>query len=286
MSTTTTVERDAVAPQAPAPAWAGTRVSQARVVVSEWIKLRSLRSTVISMVLALVALVGIGLLASAIASGNVAGSNGRGPGRDAADPTALVLSGAGLVQIIVGVLGVLVVTSEYSSGMIRATLAAVPKRLPVLWAKLLVTGAVTLVVTLVGSVVAFFAGQAVLGRGTHATSAIGDPGVLRAVLGTAVVLTAVALLGTALGAVLRSTAGAIASLLGLLLLVPGLATLLLPSSWQNDVTRLLPSEAGSAFTSVTPASGALSPWVGLAVLAAWVVVAVAAAAVRLLRTDA
>ncbi len=268
-----------------------TGVTQLRVLRSEWIKVRSLRSTTITLGLSAVAMIGIGLLASAIASGDVTprggGPGGGGGGRlAAADPTSISLGGADLVQIIVAVLGVLVITSEYSSGMIRATFAAVPRRLPVLWAKLVVTAVVTLVVGEVAAVVAFLGGQAVLSAGGHHTAALGDPGVLRAVLGTGVTLALVAALGVAFGALLRSTAGAISSLLGVLLLLPGLAALLLPSSWQNDVIKVLPSAARAAFTSVTPAADQLSPWIGLAVLAGWVAVFVVGAAVRMVRTDA
>ena len=120
------------------------RVTQWRVIVSEWIKLRSLRSTLFSLLAAVVCTVGLGILISALRANDFK-QNGFTPG-PGFDPTLVSLRGIYLAQLAIGVLGVLVITGEYSTGMIRATLAAVPRRLPVLWAKALVFAAVVFVV--------------------------------------------------------------------------------------------------------------------------------------------
>lgn len=257
-------------------------VTAVRVVRSEWIKLRSLRSTVVTLVAALVVVIGLGVLATAVV-GNGSGSGGPGgPGAGGFDPTDITLSGVTLGQIIVGVLGVLAITGEYSTGMIRSTFSAVPSRLPVLWAKVVVFGGVIFVISLVAAMAAFFIGQGVLGADGVT---LGDDGVLRAVLGAALYMTGIGLLGLALGAILRHTAGAIGALVALILVLPTIAALL-PGSWSEPLTKILPSNAGGVFMSAHPSSALLSPWVGLAVFVAWVVGALAVAAVLMRRRDA
>jgi ABC-type transport system involved in multi-copper enzyme maturation permease subunit len=286
---TTTIAPDspvAVTPRATPP---GLKVTQARVIKSEWIKLRSLRSTLIALGVSVVVVIGLGLLFAAFKSGQISGPNngqgGGGPARGATDPTGISLSGVTLAQLIVGSLGVMIAAGEYSTGMIRSSLAAVPKRLPVLWAKILVFAAVTFVLMLVASLLAFLGGQAVLSSGSAASASLGDPGVLRAVLGSAVQLAGVGVLGLALGALLRNTAGSVATLFGLTLLLPGLMGLF-PDSFANAVSPYLPSNAIGSFVSVTPDSGMLAPGAGLAVFVAYLVVIIGAAAYFLKRRDA
>jgi ABC-2 type transport system permease protein len=249
-------------------------VTQARVVRSEWIKFWSLRSTGVTLAVAVTLLVGIGLLASSMMSSD--GPNEFGP-IDAS------LAGTTFAQLAFGTLGVLFMASEYSTGMIRSSLAAVPQRLPVLWGKIAVFAAVVFVIGLVASAIAFTGGQALIGDGAASWS---DPGVARAVIGSAVVLAGSGVLGLGLGALLRSTPAAISTLFGVMFLLSGVAQLLLPASWRDDVVQFLPANASSAFTSVTQGSGALGPWAGLAVFAAYVAAVVAAAAWRLRRYDA
>ncbi|MEO7352041.1 MAG: ABC transporter permease subunit [Marmoricola sp.] len=261
------------------------RVTTPRVVLSEWFKFASLRSSWITIVAALAVIIGFGALAAAVASGDVQSARpGGDPGMAGLDPTSLSLVGAQLAQIIVGILGVLAVSGEYSSGMIRATLAAVPRRLPVLWGKVVVIGVVSLVVAVPAALGAFFLGQSILGDGANA--ALSDPGVTQAVLGTGAYLAAIALLGLALGALLRHAAGAIGALFVLLWLAPNLLGLLLPASWEDNVLPYLPSNAGASFTSVVPPDGMLSAGTGAAVLVAWLVVLLGTAAVLLKRRDA
>jgi ABC-2 type transport system permease protein len=262
------------------------KVTLPRVVRSEWFKFASLRSSWITIAVALAVVIGFGALAAAVASGDVQPARGGGPADGALgiDPTSLSLAGVGLAQIILGILGVLAISGEYSSGMIRATLAAVPRRIPVLSAKAIVIGAVSLVVAVPGALAAFFVGQAIFGADANAS--LSDAGVTQAVLGTGVYLAAIALLGLALGALLRHAAGAIGTLFALLLLAPNLLPLVLPDSWATTIVPYLPSNAGAAFTSVVPADGLLSAGAGAAVLAGWIVVLLGAAAVLLKRRDA
>jgi ABC-type transport system involved in multi-copper enzyme maturation permease subunit len=135
----------------------------------------------------------------------------------------------------------------------------------------------------VTALVTFFAGQALIGTNGLDTATLGDPGVLRAVLGTAAYLTGVALVGLAVGTLLRSTAAAISTLFGMVFLLPGLGSILLPASWREHVLQLLPSNAGSAFMSVQPAPELLSAGAGAAVFAAWIFVPLGVAAVALKR---
>ncbi|MGH3472115.1 MAG: hypothetical protein ACRDPG_08750 [Nocardioidaceae bacterium] len=257
------------------------RVTQLRVLVSEWTKLRSLRSTVFSLLLALVFILGLSILVPSV---TVAHWPPRDPGELAAfDPTTRSLSGAFLAQLAIGVLGVLVMTSEYATGMIRATFAAVPHRLPVLWAKAFLFAAVTLVLTIPALLVAFVIGQSIFSA-KHIETTLGAPGVARAVIGTALYLTVVGLLGLGLGALFRNTAAGISCLFGALFVLP-IIVHFLPSSLSDPINKYLPSTAGQAILQVKPDSGSLSPWVGFGVFVAYAAVVLAAAAYALIRRD-
>ena len=262
------------------------KVTQWRVIVSEWIKIRSLRSTVYTLLATVVVVVGFGVIAALTSTGAITSGDDGPDGADfGTDPVAISLTGVMLAQLLIGVLGVLVITAEYSTGVIRSTFAAVPKRLPVLWAKAGVLAVVTGVPMLVAVFTAFFTGQAILsGDGTGA--ALTDPGVLRAVLGSVGFLAGVALLGLAIGAIVRNTAGAIAALVAILLLLPGLLGLVLPSGWGDTVVSYLPSNAAAAFTTVNPGADLPSSGAGLAVFAGYLVVLFGVAAVLLVRRDA
>lgn len=254
------------------------RVNQARVIKSEWIKFWSVRSTWITLLIAVLLLVGLGLLASSLFGD---GSDPGGPpGNEPTDPVSASLTGTNFAMLAFGTLGVLLMAGEYSTGMIRSSVAAVPKRLPMLWAKVAVFTAVVFTVALAGSVIVFTAGQAIIDGGASWS----DPGVARAVIGTAVVLTGSGLLGIGLGALMRSTPGAITTLFGVMFLLSGIAALLIPESW-SDVVQYLPQNSASAFTEVTQQSGDLSPWAGLTVFLGYVVAVVGAAALRLKRSD-
>ncbi|MFF0155805.1 ABC transporter permease [Micromonospora sp. NPDC005203] len=248
------------------------KITPGGVVAAEWTKFSSLRSTWITTGISVVLLIALGVIASASFSG------------DNLSSIDLALSGSFLAALSVGVLGALLGASEYTTGMIRATLAAVPRRLPVLWSKSLVAGSTAFVTMTAGAFAAFALGSAVLNDKVGGLS-LGDDGVLRALLGAGLYLGLVAVLGVALGMLVRSSAGAIAILAGLLLIVPGLAALL-PDSISDAITPYLTSNAGSAAMALTQAEGTLAPWTGLAVFAGYVVVTLAAAAYRLKMTDA
>jgi ABC-2 type transport system permease protein len=180
-------------------------------------------------------------------------------GRQSRDPAAASLAALGIA-----VLGVLCISSEYSSGMIRAGLTAVPKRGRVLAAKSPVLAAVTFVVGEATSFTAFFAGQALIsGHAPHA--ALGDPGVARAVAGAGLALTALAVLSVAAGTLLRHPAAAIAAMIALLFVPPAIAQAL-PDSWRNPVTEFWPTQAGSQLTSVHHSAHTLQPWPGFGVM--------------------
>jgi ABC-type transport system involved in multi-copper enzyme maturation permease subunit len=257
------------------------------VITSEWIKMRTLRSTWLTIGGILFALVTFGLIAALTASGQVEVTGGQGgpPGFAGTDPVSTVLAGANFAVLIVAVLGAIVGAREFSTGMIRTTLAAVPRRLPVLWGKLVTFVGVLTPVALVGVLVSFFAGMAILDAGGAATAAWSDDGVARAVLGTAAYLVGLGVIGVALGVLLRSTAGGIGTVIGAVLFVPTLASALLPDSW-DGVLKYLPSNAGQAFTSLTPSDTLLSPGAGMAVFTGWVVLAIVGAAIALKRRDA
>jgi ABC-2 type transport system permease protein len=255
-------------------------VTQSRVIRSEWIKLRSLRSTVSVGALTVVLMIGIGLLVAYFTESRWATM---GPAdRASFDPIRRTLIGVDVAQLAAGVLGVLVITGEYTTGMIRATLGAVPRRLPVLWAKAAVFAVVTFVLSLVSTLVAFLGGQAILG--SHGVS-LGSPGALRAVFGVALYLTIVGMLGLALGFLIRTTAGGIVALVSLLLVIPGIVGAL-PSSWQATIVPYLPSQAGQALFTTHHEQYMMHPWPGFALFCGYAVVAMAAAAWSLRRRDA
>jgi ABC-2 type transport system permease protein len=265
-----------------APAGPDTqRVSQARVVRSEWTKLRSLPSTAWSLLVTVVSIVGFGVLYCLL---RVARPPADPAALAAFDPTAVSLTGVQLAAIAIGVLGVLLVAGEYATGLIRTSFTAVPRRLPVLWGKAIVFALTTLAVCLPVTVIAFLAGQSILSE-KRLDIALGHPGVARAVLGSALYLAAVGLLGLGLGALLRSTAGAVAALLGLLF-GPQLLVGLLPETLSDQLYRYLPVPAGAAVANVQPDPLVLSPWAGFGLFCCYTGLVLAVAAWRLVRRDA
>ncbi len=254
-----------------------TRVTFGRVVRSEWIKLRSLRSTLLAAGCAALAMVGIGALLAADTASDW--TTMPATERAAVDGTDVALAGFYLAQLAAGVLGVLAVTGEYASGTIRATLAAVPRRAPVLWAKVGVLAALAAPVALVASLAAFLLAQALLAD--HLTFGLGDPGAARAVVGCAVALAAIAVLGAAMGFLVRSTAAALGILVGVLV-IPTVVVV------APEVTAYLPGRALQALVLArpTPEAQLLSPEAGAAVAAAWIALALAGAALVLARRDA
>jgi ABC-2 type transport system permease protein len=268
-------------PPAPPPGAVRQRVSQARVARSEWTKLRSLPSTAWSLLITVVSIVGFGVLYCLL---RVARPPSDPAALAAFDPTAVSLTGVQLAAIAVGVLGVLLVAGEYATGLIRTSFTAVPRRLPVLWGKAVVFALATLAVCLPATLIAFLVGQSILSE-KRLDIALGHPGVARAVLGSALYLAAVGLLGLGLGALLRSTAGAVAALLGLLF-GPQLLVGLLPGTWSDQLYRYLPVPAGAAVANVQPDPVILSPWSGFGLFCLYTGLVLALAAWRMARRDA
>ncbi len=252
-------------------------VTLGRVIASEWLKFRTLRSTLIVLAAAMIGMVLFGAIIA---------HNTRNPaGLDPEDVVASgPLQGYYLGQLLMATLGVLVVSGEYSSGMIRATLAAVPRRRPVLVAKAIVFTVVVGLAMLAASVAAFLVAQAFL-SGYRPTYSLTDGSTLRVVLGTGIYLTLVGLLGSALAWIVRSTPGALVAVVGLILILPVLCELVLPT-WGTHIAAYLPTGAGASFSTNLRAPNALSPWVGLGVMVAWVVVGLVVASVTLRRRDA
>jgi ABC-2 type transport system permease protein len=265
---------------AQAPRITPPRITPARVANSEWIKLRSLRSTVWLLAASVAAVVGLGLLFAVVALLHLEAGNGLG----SVNPAMISLYGVYLAQLTYGVLGVLLITGEYATGMIRATLTAVPARLPVLWAKLAAFAAVAVVTAVAALLVSMLAGQAILSA-KHSGASLADPGVLRAMIGAGLYLTVTGLLGIALGFIVRSSAGAIVTLFGIVLVLPVLGDVL-PSSIASHIVPYLPSNAGMAVMQVHPGAGTLAPWAGFALFVGYTAAAVVAAALLLRRRDA
>ncbi len=281
---TTTIETTSVHPggaqtSVPRPP---ERLRMRNVLASEWTKLRSVRSTWWTIASTFAIMIGFGALLS-LAYSSRADHLDLGD-RLSFDPTAHSFRGIFLAQLAIGVLGVLAITNEYATGMIRNTFGAVPQRSAVLAAKLAVFGAVALIVGEVASFITFFVGQSILGQ-KHLGAGIGDPHVLRAVLGSGVYLAGIGIMGLGLGALLRRTAGAISTLVGLVLVLPILAEAL-PSPWNTDVQKLLPGAAGEALTAVRHTSDSLGAGAGLALFVAYVAAILVAAFVTLERRDA
>lgn len=283
------------------------RVGLRRAMWAEWTKLWSVRSTTWTLVATGVAVLGL----SALSTGTVSSSDIIG------EPTARSLVGIFLGQLVFGVLGVLVMSAEYGTGTIRATLSAVPRRPVVLTAKILVFGVVAVVMSEILAFAAFGLGQALLSaKHTLGSSAVitqhahqlglrvphniqgvlstgsaslGQPGVVRAVVGAGLYLAVLGLLALGLATIIRHTAGAISAFVGVVLVLP-LIVEALPTSISNAVARYLPANIGRVMFSthgVPDRLGpAFSPWTGFALLVLYTVVVLALGCWVLLHRDA
>lgn len=258
------------------------RVTQLRVIVSEWTKLHSLRSTRWSLVVAILLTIGLPAIFAAVTNSHWAHMSPH----DRADrhPLDFALGGVNLSQLAIGVLGVLVITGEYATGMIRASFTAVPKRLPVLWAKIVVFAVVTFVLMLPSVLIAFWASQSILSNIPHLQTSLSAHGVLRAEVGGAVYLMIFGVFCMALGAIVRNTAGGIAAFVALFFVIPPLLNVF-PTSWQNAINPWIPNSAFRSIFQLTHGSHSLSPAGGLAVSLGYVAFAVGVAAVLLVRRD-
>ncbi|HEY2073443.1 MAG TPA: hypothetical protein VGG88_07710 [Gaiellaceae bacterium] len=259
------------------------RVTQLRVIVSEWTKLHSLRSTRWSLVVAVILTIGLPAIFAAVTSSHW----GHMSAHDRADrhPLDIALAGVNLSQLAIGVLGVLVITGEYATGMIRASLTAVPKRLPELWAKIVVFAVVSFVLMLPSTLAAFWVSQVILDKHHILQTSLSANGVFRSVAGGAVYLMLFGVFCMGMGAIVRNTAGGIASFVALFFVIPPLLNVF-PTSWQNAINPWIPNSAFRSIFQLTHGSHSLSPAGGLAVSLGYVAFTVAVAAVLLVRRDA
>jgi ABC-2 type transport system permease protein len=256
-----------------------TDLTAGGLLSSEWIKFRTLRSSWLTLAGAVLVMIAFGaIFGYATSTANWAKL---GAGSRAATGS---LGGYLIARIVIGVLGVLLVTGEYATGMIRSTFTAVPRRLPVLAAKSGVFAAIAVLTMTMASFAAYFLAQAFLRSHGHGSS-LSEPGALRCVAGLGVYLALIGALGGALGWIMRSTAGGISALVGIMLILPQVVGLL-PSGIGDAIIKYVPSEAGDAFINAAHNAGTLSPWTGLGVLTLWVAGAIATATVLIRRRDA
>ena len=278
MTTATALGRTARTPAVPP---ATHRPGLAETIRSEFIKIRSVRSTYWTLLAAAVASI-------AWAAFDCAGIVAHWPQDQGFNPAEASLTGqVGIGELIIVVLGALVITSEYSTGMIRTSLAVMPRRGVLYAAKAIVFAAVTLTISLVTSFVDFFVGQAILAS-KHYNTTLAHPGVLRAVLLSAAIVTVFGLLAYGAGAIIRHTAGAITAILGVIFLIPALAQAL-PNAWFSDLVRWLPG--GQALSPIARAASPLSPhlfsaWGEFAVFSGYAAVLLAIGAWLFIRRDA
>jgi hypothetical protein len=237
------------------------------VLHAEWTKARTVPSTLWTLLVAAVLGIGLGALISSLAASHYA----KDPSSHVNwDPTSISNSGLSIAQLSIGVLGVLLITSEYSSGAIGSTLAAVPRRGRLLAAKSVVIMALTFVVVEVIAFVAFFIGQALI-SGHAPTATLGQPGVLRALVGAGLYGALLGMMGLAFGAIIRNAAGGIAVLVAILYVLPGIAAAL-PTSIEHTVQEYWPTQAGGQVTQVVHTANTLSPWSGLGVFVLFVAI--------------
>lgn len=257
-------------------------VTVASVTHAEWIKFRTVRSTIVGYVVTVVLTLGLGALITSAIRGHWQTME---PLRKLTfDPVSTSLGGTLFAQFAVGVIGIMFITSEYSSGSIRTTLAATPRRVQVVVAKLIVLVSVTAVVAEVVVFAAFLMGQRIY-EGVVPTASLASGAVLRSVILGGVYLTLLATLGFGLGLLLRQQSAAISVFTSLLLIVP-IIVFVLPQSWQTSVTRYEPSSLGHAMMSVTPSLDMFGAWTATLVLASYVVCVVVLSTATLVRRDA
>ena len=273
--------------QASGPASAGTGRGPGfgKLLLTEWIKIRSVRSTLWTLILLFVVTVGFTALLCLAISASWRQSRPATHASVIADPVGTIL-GTGLLfgQLAVCVLGVMIISSEYGSGTIRVSLLAVPRRWPMLTAKMLVFAIIVFVVGELAAFGSFFAGSAILHSHVHVS--LSDPGVTRAILGAGLYLTVLGWFSMAIGGLLRHTAGAITTAIGVVFVLPIIAAFL-PASWGQHIHDYLPSSSGSMIAQAHQGvNQVLSPWQGFGVFCIWTALLLAAAFTLLQRRDA
>jgi hypothetical protein len=258
------------------------RLAFRRVLLSEWTKLRSVRSTKWSLVAGFLLTIAFPVIFSFVTRSHWSSMS---PSERAdRHPLDIALAGVNVAQLAVAVLGVLLISAEYSTGSIRSTFTAVPKRLPVLWAKLFDYAVVSLVLMVPAVLASFFASQAIIHSIPQLELSFTQPGVARSVLGGAVYVMLVGVFALAIGAIVRNTAGGIATFAAIFFVLPPLM-FTLPTSWNNAISQYLPSEAGRQIFALHHAAHTLTPLTGGLVFVAYCGAAILIAAVLLVRRD-
>jgi len=255
------------------------RVAFHRVLLSEWTKLRSVRSTKWSLVVGFLLTIAFPVIFAFVTSSHW----GTMSPHERADrhPLDVALAGVNVAQLAIAVLGVLLISAEYSTGSIRSTFTAVPRRLLVLWAKILDYAVVSFVLMVPAVLASFFASQAILARHHILQISFTQAGVARSVIGGALYVMLVGVFALSLGAIVRSTAGGIATFAGIFFVLMNI----LPLSWNNAITQYLPSEAGRQLFSLHHAAHTLTPLAGGLLFAGYCAAALAIAAVLLVHRD-
>ncbi|ACZ31688.1 hypothetical protein Xcel_2674 [Xylanimonas cellulosilytica DSM 15894] len=281
--------------------FAGSKVTFPRLLVSEWRKLWSLRSTWWVLGITVLLIIGFALIFSAAVAGQLSDPDLQAEVGGLFSPTLFVTIGYSFAALVAAALGAIAMTGEYSTGMIRATLSAAPTRLPVLWSKLVVIGVVVFLVVAVSTAVAYLVTDPILAN-HDVTVDLSDSTQLRSLIGVPLYVTMVALLAVAVGVLVRSTPGTIVIVVGLFFLVPGIIGGIAGATgqaWAENINKWLPSAAGERIVTqvgdVAPINGPAGPgmslplfdaWPGYGVLAAYTVVLIAAAAFVIKRRDA
>jgi ABC-type transport system involved in multi-copper enzyme maturation permease subunit len=241
-------------------------------LASEWTKIRSVRSTYWTLLALVVIGVGLGALISWASATHITHlGHGARLGFDATQRSQTAFTELG--SLVLMVLGAMVITAEYSTGMIRTSLTTMPRRGSIFAAKLIVFTVVALIVSFITSFIAFFVGQALM-HSTGQAATISGPNVLRAVVGCALYVVVIGIMSYAFGTIIRHTAGTIATMVGILFILP-LITEVLPTAWINDITRWLPTAATDAILSTTTVGSQpneFSAWGQLAVTAGYAVI--------------
>ncbi len=265
------------APAVPAPAGQVSPVLEfGRLLLAEWTKIRSVRSTFWTLIIFVAVTVGFTTLLTWLISANWSQARPEQRVATVTDPVATILgTGLGFGQLAICVLGVLVISSEYSTGVIRASLLAVPRRPYMLAAKAVVFAVIVLIAGEIVSLCSFFVGAAILH--SHAPVALSDPGVTRAVVGAGLYLAVLAEFSLAIGALLRHTAGGISTTIGVVFVLPIIGSFL-PGSWGQHIHDYLPSVAGAMISQAHEgAHQVLTPWQGFGVFCAETAILLAAA---------
>jgi ABC-2 type transport system permease protein len=258
------------------------RVQFHRVLLSEWTKLRSVRSTLWSLGVGFLLTIAFPLIFAFVTRSHWGSMSPQE--RASRQPLDIALAGVNVAQLAIAVLGVLLITAEYSTGSIRSTFTAVPKRLPVLWAKVIDYAVISFVFMVPAVIISFFATQAILVNIHHLRISFSEAGVARSVIGGALYVMLVGIFALALGAIVRNTAGGIALFSGIFFVIPPLMNIL-PLSWNNAISQWLPSVAGRQLFSLQHAPHTLTPLAGGLLLAGYCAAALAIAAVLLVRRD-